>query len=154
MPETPNLPEYWTEADRLEAEACLTFEDLSFIAQRIAARMPRPLAIICGPITTGGLGSVEKNLARFAMMIDRVKSSGENVFYQLQFEPYLWKIIGSPNDRGGFHLLEAFYQPLFTLYIQTFYFIPGWESSSGACWERAVAIMLKREIKNLREYEG
>jgi len=150
----PDLPEYWTEKDKQNAELAQTYGDLSVVAQGVAVRIPQPLVMVCGPISTGGLGSIEQNMVRFRKMIDFVKSLGENVFDQLPFEPYLWRIIRGPNDHGGFHLLEDFYQPLFERYFSGLYFIPDWESSAGTCWERGMAILLKKKIRDLQVYSG
>lgn len=141
-----NLPEYWTEDDAKDTALAKTFEDLSVVALRVAQRMPKPLAMVCGPITTGGLGSVPKNLERFEKAIEYVSRLPKNVFNQLMFEEYIWKISKGPNNLGGFHLLEEFYRPIFIKLSPELHFMPGWEWSSGACWERATAILLKMKI--------
>lgn len=60
--------EHWTDSERELLETARlrgTFADLAAIALTILPRLPKPVGQVCGPISTGGLGSIEANLVRF-----------------------------------------------------------------------------------------
>ena len=57
--------EYWEDRDWKDLEKVESAADLYAIAERIIAHMEKPLVQVCGPVGTGGLGSVEKNLEIF-----------------------------------------------------------------------------------------
>ncbi len=56
---------YWTDQDWIELEAAETATAMYAVADRIYSRMPEPIAQVCGPIASGGLGSLEANLDAF-----------------------------------------------------------------------------------------
>lgn len=141
---------YWTVAEVQAVEQAQTFEELLEIAHLVASRMPQPLSIVCGPITSGGRGSIEANLREFTRAIEALRLDGWHVFDQMPFEDAIFRIKASAYYRGGYHLLHAFYQPLFeSCLIQTMHFIPGWQTSGGARWERDEAKRLGLEIRDL-----
>ena len=76
---------YVSQQDLEKIDAALTFEELRDIAFRILRRMPQPVGMVCGPISTGG-GTVEENLAALARGIDGRIRNGNNIFIQLFFE--------------------------------------------------------------------
>ena len=97
--------------------------------------MPKPVSLVSGPISTGGAGSLEKNLELFAEAIAHLEMHGENVFDQLPFEN---KITEFSKDYKGYYMpiLEDFFLPLFKSgKIAKIWFMPGWETSTGAKWE-------------------
>lgn len=128
-----------------------TFEDLSKIALRIIKKMPRSVGIVSGPISNGGAGSVEKNLEIFKETIERLRRAGENVFDQMPFEEHMFRISQDKTYfKGEDQLLQKFYLPLFESgFIQTMYFIRGWQTSYGAKWEHGQAIRLSIGIRYL-----
>ena len=65
--DVPN--KFWTEEDASELSRAKTFEVMAVVALRVIARMPQPVGQVCGPITTGGTGSLEKNLEIFRRII-------------------------------------------------------------------------------------
>lgn len=125
-----------------------TFEELVEIAQEILTRIPKPVSIVCGPITSGGLGSPEANMAEFTLRINQLKTGGHNIFDQMPFEPHMWRIKKTPYyDPTRDHLLETFYGTLFVSdAFDTFYFIPGWRDSYGASWEHNLVLALGKKI--------
>ncbi len=126
------------------------FEGLAAIALEILEEMPEPVVQVCGPITNGGLGSVEKNLAKIGEAIRKLEAEGKNVFSQLPFEGVMHRIKETPYYRGENHLLEAFYLPIFESgLVKTLYFVEGWESSYGACWEHGQAFKLNLGVEYL-----
>ncbi|PIR69487.1 MAG: hypothetical protein COU47_02840 [Candidatus Niyogibacteria bacterium CG10_big_fil_rev_8_21_14_0_10_46_36] len=96
--------------------------------------------MVCGPISTGGSGSVEKNLERFHAVIDALRDERVRIFSQMFFENKLFKMKTWPSYKGGIQLLEEFYRPIFESgFIYRMYFMPNWQTSMGATWERGEA---------------
>jgi hypothetical protein len=139
---------YWTPEDFADVEKAETYKDLYVIAQRVILRMPKPFGQVCGPIATGGLGSIEANLHAFNETIKKLQSEGRVVFDQIPFEEPMQKI---KNDLKPGEYAEAiltdFYRPLFESgNIDTFYFMPNWQTSRGANWEHGEAERLGIKI--------
>jgi hypothetical protein len=141
---------YWTVAEAQAVEQATTFEELFEIARLVASRMPQPLGIVCGPISSGGLGSLKSNIAQFNRAIVHVRVQGHDVFDQMPLEDALFRIKQLPYYRGDTHLLDALYRPLFeSCLIRVMHFIPGWETSYGARWERSQGQRLGLEIRDI-----
>ncbi len=144
--------EYWKEKDWQDIEKAESISDLYVIAKRIIDRMPKPFIQVCGPIATGGLGSIEKNLNAFNDTIIKLQDQGFVVFDQMPFEAPMQKLKEklTKEDEYLFDILNDFYLPIFKSgIISQFYFMPGWESSFGANWEHKIAKELGIEIKYL-----
>lgn len=77
---------YWTSVDFEKLGKANTMPELLAIAFSILERMPQPIFLVSGPISTGGHGSVAENLRVFADAIRMVRVSGKTVFNQLPFE--------------------------------------------------------------------
>ncbi len=136
----PNLEE------KEQLKTTTSFEELTHIALHILERAPQPISQVCGPMTSGGLGSLEKNLAVFEKTVITLKERGEIVFNQLPFEDPMARIKLLKN-KGGLNLLETFYRPIFESgFIKRLYFMYGWENSSGSRWEFKTARNLGIEI--------
>lgn len=139
---------YWTDVEKTALPAARSFSDLAAIALTVLERMPQPISQVCGPISTGGLGSIEKNIAVFDTTIDNLIQRGIMVFDQMPFEEHIFRII--ENQRGtrqSSMLLEEFYRPIFeSRHVSRLYFIHGWESSEGASWEHVLGQQLGMEI--------
>lgn len=135
---------YFTEKDKSELAAATTFVVLRDIALSVLARMPPGVCMVCGPISTGGLGSPKKNLEKFARAIDVLARRGENVFTQMPFEDPMRRI----REENEGVLLETFYRPVFaSVHVVRLCFLPDWMTSFGARWEhdRALELGLERE---------
>ena len=65
--------QYWTKEDWENLEKVESTGDLYVIAQNIISKMPKPFVQVCGPIATGGLGSIEANLNTFNETIKNYK---------------------------------------------------------------------------------
>lgn len=132
--------QHWKEEEIKELEQAQTFEHLRDVALRIVQRMPGPIGQVCGPIATGGRGSIEKNLEIFEFAIDKLVAEGKIIFNQMPFEPHMQRLV----KRGptySYELLETFYLPIFSSgKIKTVYFLPDWMSSTGAKWEYVKSI--------------
>lgn len=142
---------FWTDENKAALITARSFIDLSSVALAILARMPKPVAQVCGPISTGGLGSIEKNLVAFDATIDHLMQQGISVFDQMPFEDHIFRIVENKwGTRQNNMLLEEFYRPIFeSHHVSRLYFIHGWESSEGANWEHKLGQQLGMEISYL-----
>jgi hypothetical protein len=140
--------EYWEEKDWEDLKKAESIKDLYLIAERIINRMPKPMVQVCGPIATGGLGSIEANLNAFNETIIDLQNKGVNVFDQMPFEDPMQKLKTKMSTEECVNsILNDFYLPIFNIgHISSFYFMPGWESSNGANWEHERAKELGIEI--------
>lgn len=136
----------WTEADLKSIEGITSYTELAKVAISILSRLfqsGKRIVQVCGPMNTGGRGSLEENMKIFNVVIDHLVERGEVVFDQRPFEKIMERIkmirktVGYPYD-----LLEEFYGPIFESgYVDILFFIPGWnksensEGSIGAQWE-------------------
>ncbi len=127
---------YWSKQDIQELAKAQTYTDLLTIAKRVLARMPRPIVQVCGPISTGGAGSMKKNLERFDRAIQVLRAKGINLFNQMPFEEPMQLIRKREANGYSVKLLEEFYLPIFRdRLIDELFFLPDWQSSTGAKWE-------------------
>ncbi|MFA6325459.1 MAG: hypothetical protein WCX46_04505 [Candidatus Paceibacterota bacterium] len=138
---------YWQEKDWQDLEKVQSVDDLFSVAEKIIGRMDKPFVQVCGPIATGGLGSVEENLNVFNDAIKKLQKEGLNVFDQIPFEipMQVLKKKFTP-EKIGKDILNNFYLPIFNSgFVSTFYFLPTWQTSLGSKWEHEEA--LKKGIK-------
>lgn len=142
------MSNHWTEEDFIQMDKSVTYSDLYKVAVAVLERMPRPRAQMCGPISTGGVGSVEENLRRFEVAIEKLLKEKITVFDQLPFEMSIRKIRQLNNKEGyDMDLLKDFYLPIFeSRLVDALYFLPDWQSSTGAKWEHEQALRLGFKI--------
>ena len=142
---------YWTLEDIQALDDAKTYNDLLVIALRILGKMPEFIIQMCGPISTGGKGTVEANIAEFDKAIYHFTNQGENVFDQMPFEVPMQRI---KKDVKGYdkRILNEFYLPIFKSgKIKKLIFLPDWKSSKGARWEHRQAKKLGIEIVHLKK---
>lgn len=146
-----NIPQYWTQEDIKDAEDSVAYKDLLKIVWRILKRMPQPVTMISGPISTGGKGSIESNIKELQQHIQKLSGEGLNVFNQLAFQDYINRIKDSPTykpyltkkNNSNKLLLDLFFYPIFmSRYIKKLYFLPDWQSSEGCRREHDFALEL------------
>lgn len=107
---------------------------------------------VCGPISTGGLGSVDENIKFFKKSIEKLEGAGYFVFDQTVFEDAMLKIKTSRMENGLFKfydwdLLNKCYIPLFeSRLLNKMIFLPDFESSIGSKWEYDMALKNNIEI--------
>lgn len=124
------------------------YQDLLAIAMDVLDEMSndqvsKPIYQVCGPISTGGTGSRNKNLIIFSKVIKKLTEDGWSIFNQMPFESTMLRIFTSRPELGGATLLEEFYKPIFRSgYISGFFFIHSWEGSNGCNWENKQAKVL------------
>lgn len=132
------MSQYYEPEDYERMKDATTFEEMLQITFGIIERMPDRIIMVSGPITTGGLGSRDANIARFKETIAALENEGLAVFDQMPMEQHFWRIMEDtsyyrPNED---HLLEAFYGQLFASgLIHTLFMMMGWRGSYGATWE-------------------
>lgn len=131
------MDKYWTKKEMDGLQKAATYKDLNKVAMNVLQRIPRPTTQVCGPISTGGAGSIERNMQRMEKAIAHLSDRGHNVFNQLPFQQSMIRIIEREKNRGySMALLTDFYQPIFeSNLIHSLHFLPDWQSSKGATWE-------------------
>ncbi|PCI20304.1 hypothetical protein COB64_02145 [Candidatus Wolfebacteria bacterium] len=139
---------YWNSNHYAQLYQAQTLSEMKDIALNILSGMSGPIYQICGPITSGGSGSIEKNLEVFNKAIQKL-SENRFVFDQMPFGPFMRKM----SDEGAVNegnILEDFYRPLFeSRFYSGLCFLPTWKSSIGAKWEHERAKELGIRIKYL-----
>lgn len=128
-----------------------SFAQVAYHCLTVLRTMPRPISQLCGPISTGGLGSVEKNVLVFGRCIEKLRLEGLNPFDQIPMEPVIWDLVDRWREQGGegycHPILDEIYGPIFGsgMVSQTF-FLPLWETSTGTRWERQRVTELGIEV--------
>lgn len=157
--------QYFTVAEATVLQRATSYQELSEVALRQLRRIQKSsvtlAGITCGPISNGGLGSIEANIVHFERVVKHLTAQKNGVFFsQIPFEESLWRVqtLMAQTDKtvhpkgAGNPLLEGFYRPIFTSgLIGAAYFIKGWESSDGACWERELCLQEKILVVDLDE---
>lgn len=92
---------------------------------------------VCGPMTTGGLGCLEKNMERFQRAIATARQNDLIVFNQIPFQNVIIRITDHHRStRYNEAILTDFYGPIFASgLVQVLLFLPDWTTSRGAHWE-------------------
>lgn len=125
-----------------------TFEAAADIAIGVMRRLAQDgskVVQICGPMTTGGAGSFEANVARVERAVEIARGRGVVAFDQEPFLEALVRLCADRSEQGGYcyEVLEVYYNRIFTSgALAATMFLSGWESSTGAKWERAKAAAL------------
>jgi len=127
------------------------------------SKMPKPIILFSGPISTGGFGSVVDNIECLLSFISESSKKGISVFNQIVYERRLNCILKDHKDYD-YPLLNYFYKPILESgKINGLVFLPLWQSSIGSTWEHNLAIsigipifysehMLVEEVENF--YSG
>ncbi|MBI2474242.1 MAG: DUF4406 domain-containing protein [Candidatus Taylorbacteria bacterium] len=134
------MEKFWTQVEHAKLSAADGFSDMLDIAMDVLKRMPQPVSMVSGPMTTGG-ASFEENLKKFGKVIEKLDKEGKTIFNQLPFQNIMLRLYNAWTGPGYcMPLLTDFYQPIFKSgLVKTVYFIPGWEKSFGASWEHEQA---------------
>lgn len=119
-----------------------SFHELADIAMVSLRRLPPPVVQVCGPMSTGGKGTLQENMAYFYEAIHFLHSANFSVFDQIRFQGKMLELIGRNSRVGGrrYHkdILYHFYSTIFDSGIILIgCFLPDWHTSLGATWERA-----------------
>jgi hypothetical protein len=153
------MDKLWTPEFEAHAVEAQSFRELGKIGEAVleltlSVFHVEKVGTVCGPISTGGEGSIEANLRVFEATIARLMNELKvPLFNQLPFERHLLRIAMLQGDAYRWQaLMEEFYFPLFESgRIAPFYFIHGWEGSQSARMEDAKAVSLGIERIRLRK---
>lgn len=120
------------EAESFEALAEIGVENL---------RKQGECGVVCGPLSTGGTNHQMHNFEIFNAAIRGLKREGQNIFDQTPYEFGLRRLAFKWEEEGNkgycMPILDVFYRKLFESgHIKRGWFIPGWQSSFGAKYER------------------
>lgn len=145
-----NLPKHWTEQHIIELENAKNFARVAEIAISVLEMMPSPIFEVCGPISTGAYG-YENNLKIFEGCILKLDSFGFSVFnlipLRLSFDRLINEWINSGNNEYCKPILEIVYRNIFeSTLVECAFFLPNWQTSFGARWERKTLSSLKIPI--------
>lgn len=135
---------YYSTEDYRAIQEAQDFQALAKTALLVLRKKPRLAVMVCGPITTGGFGLEQNKLVfqrAIEVLVEEEDSLGEfgwPVFNQWPLESAIDRL------RTGRSLEDYCHDILHILYAQIFrsglvrggIFLPGWESSTGAQWER------------------
>jgi hypothetical protein len=139
---------FWTDEEYRRLNRARSYEETAKVALVVLSRMSetgREVVQICGPMSTGGLGNPRDNMARFQLAIHRAQARGLMVFDQLPFQPTIGRLCGFKEGNGKYdwEILEVFYKRIFESgHVHRTLFLPGWEGSVGARWERELVTRL------------
>lgn len=140
--------------ERIAYACASSYEEAAHVAimylRRVKKLAGRPLVQVCGPISTGGLGDRTRNVQRLSLAIHACAYRKLPVFNQLMFEDMVARF--SPDhhpDAYDWRILEKFYlSVLYSYLIDTLYFLPDWQTSKGARWERAMGEELRLNMQD------
>lgn len=139
---------YWKPEHIDAVNEAQSFEDIGRVALSVVKTMPQPVGQVCGPISTGGQGSLEKNLEAFEKTIRKLVAEGKTIFDQVPYEEPIQKF----KTDDPYRLLNGIYLPLFESgLIKEVLFMHDWQSSQGANWEHKQAERLGIKITYLPE---
>jgi len=123
------------------AKRAPTFLDLAQLAITELEARGEKVEMVCGPITTGGLGNPVVNILVFNYAIELLQDAGRPIFSQMPYEAGLsdleetWQR-DNPNERYCRPILDEFYARFLTPhFFKRAWFLPRWETSFGAQWE-------------------
>lgn len=132
----------WRDIDKQMLEHARCFRDLAQLARSVLGRIPGDVGMVSGPISTGGVGTIDGNRRVFEAVIEILTTEGHlNIFSQMPFEDKMVELYRKwhkdhPCDKYCMPILHDFYEPIFSSgRVKILHFIDGWKSSFGARWE-------------------
>ncbi len=145
---------HWTPAEVKLVASMSSYTEMKKFALNFLKRLPgTPVLQVCGPISTGGRGSVQANMEAFREAIEWLSRQSKTVFDQRPFQIAMARLVEARTEPGYDHdLLNEFYLPVFESgHIHELHFLKGWQSSVGARWEHEQALRLDIAIVYLPE---
>ncbi len=139
---------YWQLVPATRTKQTQTFQELGTLAVEVLGKFPPnvhgKILQVCGPVSTGGFKSTKTNFLVLADAVRLLRERGDFVFDQTHLEEVivgLWKRWKADPAHVGYcwPILDDVYRPIFESgLVGTLLFLPGWECSTGACWERSI----------------
>lgn len=156
--------DHWTEEDHAEQDRCESMHHLAELGIKLAKRLKEQspdgsVILLSGPMTTGGLGSFDRNIKLFECAIIVAREKGLTVYNQLPFQKGMIRILGlnrNPSfkaEAAGYpmSILTDFYGPLLdSKLVSDLFQLRDHASSFGARWEEARARLV--EMIHIRSY--
>lgn len=138
--------------DHASIACAQSFHELLTIGIDLAKRLTPPAIQLSGPMTTGGLGTLESNVEFMRTATQSLIDQGHAVFDILIFHNTIMRLLAMRDDPGyPYDLMEIFFRGMFASgHIHAVYFLPGWESSVGSRWERECVTQLGLAIVDLK----
>jgi hypothetical protein len=140
---TPHVSEYWTAENTAALNKISSFAEMVpvgvSILEKMAASGNRNIVQLCGPMSTGGRGFLEANMAYFKEAMRIASEKGLHIFDQLPFQEVMIRLGADWETRQEYctDILHVFYRGIFKSgLIKHLLFLPDWQSSTGARWER------------------
>jgi hypothetical protein len=139
----------WRESEWQAVAGCKTLAELGELSHRVMNQLPRPIALVSGPISTGGIlkpgmkgeSDIRANLDLFNKVVQTLLLGGVSLFNQMPLEDIFvpintqWKAVNPPGSYC-MPILEEFYRDVFAFPgMRGIILIPDWQSSFGAKWE-------------------
>ncbi len=128
------------------AKRAPNFADLTELALADVQPLNGKAEMVCGPITTGGYGNCVVNLLVFNHAIEVLQLAGRPMFSQMPYEAGLadlehdWRL-RHPGQEYCHPILDEFYARfLLPEYFKRLWFLPNWQTSTGAKWEHEHAV--------------
>lgn len=126
-------PEYREQLGQTQSLAGMAAVAVQMLSEEAASE--KPIYMVCGPLTTGGLGCPVLNRDRFRFAIAQAQKYNLLVFDQMPFEDQI-RLLGPSHEE----ILEKLYWPIFASgHLRYALFLPLWDTSEGAKRERAFA---------------
>lgn len=145
---------FWTDAENRALESVTSFEEMVPVAVGILERMAATnthIIQICGPMSTGGRGSLVANMAFFKKALAVAVQNGACVFDQTPFEGAIVRL-GNVTDNPKEYcmdILHVFYRGVFMSgLLNELMFLPDWETSVGARWEYSEGSLLRLKLSD------
>ncbi|MEK7185543.1 MAG: hypothetical protein AAB726_02905 [Patescibacteria group bacterium] len=135
---------FWTPESVAQVRSATSFKEVADVALGILRVMPQPIFQVCGPMSTGGLGCREKNLAVFFECVEELRNRGFSVFDQIPLQLGFDRLVEEwkkTNEGYCVPILTAVYWRIFRSgFVKTAFFLPDWRTSWGTKWERRVVV--------------
>lgn len=142
--------DYYSPRDLEYIHGARTFEAMLNVALTVLKKMPRPVALLCGPISSGGFGSFEENVRVFENMITLLEREDKVVFTQVPLELQLQAIKKTLYFGGEGHLFTALYLPIIkSRMIGEMIFLPTWRTSAISRWQHREARRIRMPVTHL-----
>lgn len=128
--------EFCTPEETRRLQNAETLVELRVIGEVVLRRMPGPVTLVCGPMSSGG-GRLQDNYARIGNAITILrKTHSRIVFSQLPFQHGIRNFTRSPRYRGPEQIIDDLYLHLFEKrLIHTLAFLTRWDRSFGSTLE-------------------
>ncbi|MDB5259047.1 MAG: hypothetical protein JWO73_255 [Candidatus Taylorbacteria bacterium] len=141
-----SLSPYWSEEDLHVLAGITDFLQMvtvgNGILDRMAVKSDKRIVQLCAPMSRGGRGSLDANMAYFRKAQRVASDNGLYLFDQGPFQEAMIRLSAAHEERKEYcyDILHVFYRGIFkSRRIGELMFLPDWETSIGAKWEREEA---------------